>query len=243
MLAKIGDLSINYEVYGQGERLLLLHGWATNLHSFETLIPKLSGNFQVIALDLPGFGQSQAPQEAYGVFEYANFIEKFLDYLDIKETFLLGHSMGGAVAIAYSLTHKRAKKIILEDSAGIRKKGLLTLSKVYIVKTLKIFALPAYRQHLKHIFGSTDYRNAGTMRPVLVKLVSEDRTNRLDEIELPTLIIWGENDKTTPLTDGKILNAGIKNSKLIVIPKCDHFPHLEYPSDVARIVIEFLKVK
>lgn len=243
MLAKIDNLSINYEVYGQGERLLLLHGWATNLHSFETLIPRLSAKFQVIVLDLPGFGRSQAPQTAYGAYDYANFIEGFLEYLDINDVFLLGHSMGGAIALAYVLTHKRSKKIILEDSAGIRKKGPVFSAKIYLLKILKFFTLPAYREHLKTVFGSTDYKNAGSMRKTLVRLVNEDITKRLSKIELPILIIWGENDKTTPLADGKILNSHIKNSKLVVIPHCDHFPHLEYPDEVAKIITEFLKAE
>lgn len=241
MIAKIDNLNINYEVYGQGERLLLLHGWATNLHSFEKVTQILAQNFQVISLDLPGFGFSQAPSSTYGVFEYANFVEKFLEYLDVTEVCLLGHSMGGAVSLAYSLTHKRAKKIILEDSAGIRKKSLWTMSKVYIVKTLNFFTLPAYRQHLKHIFGSTDYRNASAMRPTLVKLVNEDLSGRLPEVKQSTLIIWGENDKTTPPSDGKILNEGIRGSKLVVLPRCDHFPHLERPEEFTKIVIEFLR--
>lgn len=241
MLALIDNLSINYEVYGQGERLLLLHGWATNLHSFETLIPKLSVNFQVVALDLPGFGQSQAPQETFGVYEYAKFIEKFLDYLDIKETFLLGHSMGGAIAIAYAVSFNRAKKLVLEDSAGIRKKSLWTMSKIYIVKTLKLFALPAYRQHLKHIFGSTDYRNAGTMRPVLVKLVNENLSERLPEIKQPTLIIWGQNDKETTLEEARHFNKVIRESKLVILPNCAHYPHLECIDEFTNTVTGFLK--
>ncbi|MCL5004161.1 MAG: alpha/beta hydrolase [Patescibacteria group bacterium] len=240
MMVNILGQRVNYEVFGQGDRLLLLHGWATNLHSFEKVTPLLSQHFQVITVDLPGFGQSQAPASAYGVFDYANFIEAFLDYLDIKETFLLGHSMGGAIALAYILTHRRAKKIILEDSAGIRKKSLWTMSKIYIVKTLKLFVLPSYQQHLKHIFGSTDYRNAGGMRPSLVKLVGEDLSDRLAEIKQPTLIIWGQDDKTTTPKEAAVLNQGIKGSKLVIIPGCDHFPHIECPEKFVELVTEFL---
>jgi len=240
MLTKIDNLSVNYEVYGQGERLLLLHGWATNLHSFEGLAPLLSKNFQVICLDLPGFGQSQAPSSAYGVFDYANFVEKFLDYLDVKETHMLGHSMGGAICLAYALSFGHAKKLILEDSAGVRHKNLQTMYKVYLVKLLKVFTLPAFRQHLKHIFGSTDYRNAGNMRPTLVKIVNEDLSRRLAEIRQPTLIIWGQNDKTTTLDEARCINSGIKGSKLIILPNCDHFPHLEHTKEFAKLVTDFL---
>lgn len=240
MLAVIDGLRINYEVYGQGERLLLLHGWAVNLHSFETIIPALSQNFQVIALDLPGFGHSEAPKTAFGVYDYANFLEKFLDFLDVKEVNLLGHSMGGGVALAYVLSYKRSRKLILEDSAAIRKKGLAILTKIYIAKTLKLFALPYFRQHLKHILGSTDYKNAGGMRPTLVKLVNEDLSGRLREIAQPTLIVWGQNDKTTTLDEARRLNEGIRGSRLEVMSDCDHFPHLEQPTEFAKIVTGFL---
>jgi len=241
MLAVIDNLTVNYEVYGQGERLIILHGWATNLHSFERIIPRLSANFQVIVLDLPGFGMSQAPKTAYGVFDYANFVEKFLDYLDVTETSLLGHSMGGSISIAYALSYKRANKLVLEDSAGIRKKNPLTMWRIYLVKTLKLLTLPAYRMRLRHIFGSTDYRNAGAMRPTLIKLVNEDLSTRLAEIRQPTLIIWGQDDKTTTLEEAQDLNRGIKGSKLTILPRCDHFPHLEHPEKFSQIVTDFLK--
>lgn len=241
MQAVIDNLSINYEVYGQGERLLLLHGWGDNLETFEQVIPKLSSKFQVIAADLPGFGKSQAPQLSYGVYDYANFVEKFLDYLDIKETFMLGHSMGGAVAIAYAASFGRARKIILEDSAGIRRKSLWTRGKVYLVKLLGLFVTPAYRQHFRQVFGSTDYKNAGKMRATLVKIVNEDLSNKLPAVKQPTLIIWGQNDETTTTKEARLLNWGIKGSRLEILPACSHFPHLERAEEFARIVIEFLK--
>jgi pimeloyl-ACP methyl ester carboxylesterase len=241
MLAKIDDLTINYEAYGQGKRLVLLHGWAANLHNFETLIPILSSVFQVIALDLPGFGHSQTPQKTFGVFEYANFLDKFLDYLDVKETFLLGHSMGGSVAIAYTLSFNRAKKLVLEDCAGIRRKGLFTLAKIQFIETFKFLLLPEHRRYLKHIFGSADYRSAGAMRPTLVRMVNEDLSGLLPEIKLPTLVIWGQNDTTTTLIEAKQINRRIPRSKLEILPDCGHFPHLDRPKQFAEIVTNFLR--
>lgn len=243
MIVKIEGLSTNYEVYGQGERLLLLHGWATNLQSFGKVGRLLSQNFQVISLDLPGFGLSQPPQTTYGVFDYAAFVEKFLNYLDVNQVSLLGHSMGGAVTIAYALNHSRAKKLILEDSAGIRRQTPWNLFKIHLFKTLKVLTPPEYQERLKHIFGSNDYRNAGPMRSVLIKILNEDLTPRLKDVTQPTLILWGEDDKTTGLSDGKIMNHEIRGSQLAVMDKCDHFPHLEYPDKFVEIVTAFLKVK
>lgn len=241
MIIKIDNLSVNYEVCGQGPRLLLLHGWAVSLHSFDKIVPSLAENFQVILVDLPGFGLSQMPQETYGVFDYAAFVEKFLDYLDIKETFILGHSMGGAIALAYAASFSRAKKIVLEDSSGIRKKKFLTILKINFLKVLKYSTHPIFRERLKAIFGSTDYKNAGPMRRILVKIVNEDLKSILPKINQPVLLIWGENDTTTPLSDGKLFETGLKKAKLTVIKNCDHFPHLEYPEEFVKLVTKFLK--
>lgn len=240
MIIKIDNLSINYEVYGQGPRLLLLHGWADNLHSFDKIVPPLAQNFQVILIDLPGFGLSQMPKETYGVFDYANFVEKFLTELDIPETFLLGHSMGGAVALAYASSFSRAKKIILEDSAGIRVKSLWTMIKINSFKALKFFTHPIIREHFIQILGSVDYKTAGPMRKILIKVVNEDLRLILTKIDQPSLLIWGENDTTTPLSHGRLFENGLKNSKLTIFKNCDHFPHLEYQEEFVKLVTEFL---
>lgn len=240
MIARINGLEINYEAYGSGPKLLLLHGWATNLHSFDKVSQALCQRFQVIKVDLPGFGLSQAPKETYGVFEYADFIEKFLEYLDVKEIFILGHSMGGAIALAYCSKYSRVKKLILEDSSGVRIQGLIVKTKILIFKLLKYISTPAWREYWKHIFGSTDYKNAGPMRKILIKVIGEDLRPILNSIRVPTLIIWGQNDKTTPPGEGLILRQGIKGAKIITLKDCDHFPHLEYPEKFSQIVKEFL---
>lgn len=241
MIAKIDNLSVNYEVLGSGERLVLLHGWGANLHYFDTISQLLSRHFQVLSLDLPGFGRSSPPPTAFGIFDYAQFVEKFLDYLDIKETHLLGHSMGGAICLAYALSFNRAKKLILEDSAGMGKRNFWTNAKIYFVKALKFLVLPSYREYLKHLFGSTDYKNAGSMRGTLTKLVNTNLRPKIKELRQPLLIIWGKNDETTTLNEAKYINQEAKGSKLVIMPGCSHFPHLEQPEEFSRIVTDFLQ--
>ena len=112
----------HYELSGTGPVLLLLHGWGDRLETFDAITSMLQKTFTVVRLDLPGFGGTEAPQETWGLEQYAGFVSDFMTKLDIpKPRALIGHSNGGAVAIT-GLAHKtlQADRLILLASAGIR---------------------------------------------------------------------------------------------------------------------------
>lgn len=241
MIINVDGLELNYEVYGRGKKVLLLHGWGLNLHSFDSIIPILSENFQVIALDLPGFGLSSKLKEPLGTLDFAYGIEKFLDKLDIRETMVLGHSFGGAVAIALCSFSSRITKLILEDSAGLYPKGLLTQLKILLYKIWRrVLPFSYLQKNFKNLFGSKDYKEAGRLRQTLIRVVNQNINYLLPRINIPTLIIWGEKDEVTSKREARVLNTGIKNSSILILRGCSHFPHLEKPAEFTQAITDFL---
>lgn len=247
MFIDIDDIKINYiDEYDKeivkktDEAILFLHGWGSNLNCFIDSINLLKVKYRVLAIDLPGFGLSSEPSCSYCVDDYCNIIIKFLKKIEIKKVVLIGHSYGGRIII--KLNNKNdlpfnIEKNILIDSAGIKHKlSLKNRIKVRIYKLFKyiINIIPNKNlknnilDRLKSHYGSDDYKNATEiMRQTLVKSISEDLTNEIKNIQTETLIIWGENDKDTPLSDAEFINKNIKNSGLVVIKNVGHFSFIE----------------
>lgn len=252
MNTKIDNLNVNYIVKGEGENILLLHGWGCDINIFNKMINHLSRSNKVYALDLPGFGKTDEPKVPWDSNDYANFIIKFIEQNKINKLSILGHSNGGRIII--KMFSKKmpfeVDKVILIDSAGIKNKRNVDKSlKVRIIKLLKsiIFnkfmnkLLPGLLNKLKSRTGSIDYRNATPiMRDTLVKLVNEDLTNILPNINVPTLLIWGEMDTATPLEDAYKMEKLIPNAGLVLLKGRTHYSFLEESETVNRVLDSFL---
>lgn len=119
----VNGININYEQKGNGELVVLLHGWGSNIKLFANLIELMSKKYTVVAMDMPGFGGSQEPPSAWCVDDYVQFVVDFLkDYSQFKSVTFLGHSFGGRVIIKLNSRTDlpfKISKVILVDSAGI----------------------------------------------------------------------------------------------------------------------------
>lgn len=252
MNIKIDDLNINYLVKGEGKNILLLHGWGCNINIFNKMINHLSKSNKVYALDLPGFGKSDEPKTPWNANDYANLVIKFINKINIKKLSVLGHSNGGRIIIKMFSKEKpfEIDKVILVDSAGIKNKKNIDKSfKIKVIKSFKsvIFnkitnkLFPGLLNKLKSKMGSVDYRNATpVMRDTLVKLVNEDLTDILSNINVPTLLIWGEMDTATPLEDAYKMEKLIPNAGLVLLKGRTHYSFLEEPDTVNRVLDSFL---
>ena len=118
----INGIRINYIAEGQGDPVLLLHGWGSSIEPYRQLIACLSRKYRVIALDMPGFGKSDEPQIPFCVDDYVDFVLQFLQHFQIKKLSLVGHSFGGRVIIKMANRQLpfAIDKIVLIDSAGIK---------------------------------------------------------------------------------------------------------------------------
>ncbi len=245
----VNNLAVEYDEQGSGPVILLLHGWKDDLHTFDALIPLLSGSARVVRLDFPGFGGSQLPSEAWGVGEYARFVEDFCQKLRITPEILVGHSFGGRIAlkgIAEGLFHPR--KLVLIGSAGLAKhRTMRALAFNALAKAGKVvlsfFPTSIQESFCRKLYqkaGSKDYLTAGALKETFLKVTQEDLSETARAIKVPTLLVWGEDDTETPLSDGKRLHGLISGSRLEVIEGAGHFVHQERPEEIAKMIKRFV---
>lgn len=249
MRAIIDSLAVRYERSGSGPTVILVHGWADSLSTFYDLRQTLSKNYEVIAVDLPGCGQSSQPSSAWSLDEYANFLKAFMAKINVKSYALIGHSNGGAILI-YGLTHGQlsAKKLVLIASAGIRDKQKIRKTTLKTVaksgKALTVILPRGMKNSIRRRFYSkikSDLLVAPNMQETFKLLVGYDVQADAEKLDLPTLIIYGQDDDATPIRYGKIFKEKIKSSKLEIVSNAGHFVHHDQPIRVGTLITDFLK--
>jgi pimeloyl-ACP methyl ester carboxylesterase len=245
----VQNLAVEYRDEGAGKTILLLHGWQDSLHTFDALTNFLSQTNRIIRLDLPGFGQSEIPKKTWDLDDYVELVKGFIQKLNLPIEALIGHSFGGRIAIKGAATQKlQPNKIVLINSAGIAKNKTL---RNYILKvgakiigwTTYVPPLVFWREQLRkkiYKFLGSDYLNAGAMQETFLKIIGEDLSASAPKIVTPTLLIWGENDTETPLSEGQRLTKLIPDSKLQIIKEAGHFVHQEKTQKVAELIQKFL---
>ncbi len=250
METTIDGLKINYETAGEGSDLLLLHGWGANVQVMRPMLQHFSSYMRVTSVDLPGFGGSDPPGSAWTVYDYADFVEKFIAAAGIKDPVLLGHSFGGRLAIILG-SRGVGRRLILTDAAGILpKRGADYYARVYSYKAAKkVMSLPGLKKHKEQALElwrknnpSSDYSAAqGVMRQIFVQVVNEDLQPLLPGIKQSTLLIWGDQDTATPLSDGKLMEKLIPDAGLVVFEGCGHYSFLDEPGRYYTVVDYFLQ--
>jgi pimeloyl-ACP methyl ester carboxylesterase len=242
----------NVTLRGGGPPLLLLHGWGTSSELFEPILAGLESGRQLIVPDLPGFGATPAPDVAWSVHEYADWCMALLDRLGVERFDLIGHSNGGRIGIVLAAEHPgRVSRMVLTASAGIRpRRTLRDAARVRTYKALRALerasvapgALRRSAGRRADQRGSADYRAvSGAMRGTLVRLVNEDLRALLPGLQIPVLLIWGDQDTETPIADGRLMERLIPDAGLVVFEGAGHYAYLEQPGRFCRIVEVFLR--
>lgn len=247
----IDKLLTTYQLIGEGDKILIfLHGWADSGKTFDMLARELliaDDNYTAVLLDLPGFGGTDAPSGAWDVSDYADFIAKFVAKTKYQPLAIIGHSNGGTIAINGLATNVLAtSKLVLIGSAGIRnktaKKEIMRLLSKPAKHAIKLAPKPAQkriRQKLYSAVGS-DYLIAEHMQETFKKVVSYDIQKEAARVTVPTCLIYGEQDTSTPPAYGDILSGLIPSASLHRLPLAGHFVHQEQAFKVARIITDFL---
>jgi len=239
-----------YSRAGKGKVLVLLHGWADSSAGLKTLADRLAKHFDVIALDLPGFGGTQAPPEAWGLDDYTAFVRDFLAKLGVTQVHaLVGHSNGGAIAIrGLADGTLAADKLVLLASAGIRNeyKGRNKALRI-LAKTGKVVTMPLpkrvktkLRRNVYRTIGS-DMLVAEHLQETFKRIVNDDVRADAAQLLLPVLLVYGEDDESTPVWYAEQFHELMNESTLEILPGAGHFVHLDRPDDVHKAVLEFLQ--
>lgn len=255
MFKTVKGLNINYVCEGEGEYVLLLHGWGSNITLFQSAIDVLKLKYKVLAMDMPGFGESEEPKEPWCVDDYVDFVLEFLSEYGIKKLTVLGHSFGGRVIIKMCSRELpfEIEKVILVDSAGVKpEKTAKQKAKQSIYKaTKKVYSsslvqkmFPDALENLRQRNGSADYNAASPiMRQTLVKVVNEDLKELMPNVTAPTLLVWGTLDDATPLSDAKIMESLMPEAGLVTFEGAGHYSFLERREQFLRVLASFMNIE
>lgn len=259
MRIKIDQIDVNYIDQGPrdaAETVVFLHGWGASTALYGNIFAQLSQKRRVVAMDLPGFGETAEPSAPWEVRDFADFVLAFAQALGLTRVLLFGHSHGGRVALDIAARETlpfTLTRMILMDAAGVLPKKTLgqKLRQRQYKIARRILSLPPVRvlypdalENLRRSHGSADYQNASPlMRQALVKVVNTDMEWAMPRIKVPVLLLWGEKDTATPLSDGERMEQLIPGAGLAKIPNAGHFCYVDQWPLVSRVLDAFLDPK
>ena len=252
---------------GRGEPLVLLHGYMMSHYYFRSVLPALTANHDVLAFDLPGFGESDRPDPpgfSYDFPSLATAIGEALDKLGIERTNLLGHSLGGGVALTLAARRPELISRLVLVCPTMYPLPIPLLGQLILQPTIGKFLFKnaftkfemrrqMLAQHFKDPAPVTDelvdyvwarLNRAGgrdAAYAVMHTMAALSNANAdPGRVRAPTLLVWGDEDRMVPLAHGKRLSRAIAGATLAVVPDCGHNVHLERPDEFLRQVLPFL---
>ncbi len=265
--------TFSYRMAGSGPALVLLHGVTCSSETWNEVIPVLARHFTVIAPDLLGHGQSAKPVTEYSSGAYACSVRDLLLELGHTRVTLVGHSLGGGVAMQFSYQFpEMTERLVLMSSGGLGRElhAILRLAAIpgagAVLPWLCSSRLRGVVDSGARLLGrtglraSTDARevwrglgtlgDADTRRAFLHTMrtvvdVGGQRASAVDRLylaaQMPTLIVWGDNDRIIPVTHAETAHAAIDGSRLDVFPGAGHFPYLDDPARFVSVLLDFIR--
>ncbi len=265
-------VKLAYRDQGTGKAILLLHGFGASSYTWRHVEPALTASgYRVITLDLKGFGLSEKPfDDGYSIFDQAALVSQFIDQIGLRKVTVIGHSLGGGVALVLALDknpakRKRITRLVLIDSIAYSQNipiafsilrtpvlGEISSRLVPLDVQTRIALKLAYFDDSK--FDSRDVKQyAGplkdkgsrhaliqTARQILPENLPE-LSSRYKTIKIPTLIIWCDHDKVIKPIIGLRLQNDLPNSIFRLVRRCGHMPQEERPQRTVELLQEFLK--
>jgi len=259
----LSGLRVRYVRRGRGPTLVLLHGLASSIYTWADVIPALAEDHDVVAADLPGFGGSDIPEELSSSV-YPATVLALMDRLAISRATLVGNSLGGSVAVVLAARHpERVRRIVLIDAAGFNldpsRRPLILRLIGFAPVPAALDALPIRRRvvtaALRQVFHERSRVTPEKVEEYLAPLARPGATEAIRsllnqpasfglpalvrEVRVPTLIIWGRNDRWVPVADADRFASAIPAARKVVLEECGHLPQEERPAEVARLLEEF----
>jgi pimeloyl-ACP methyl ester carboxylesterase len=255
-----------YVTGGSGQPVILLHGLGHASGTWNEILPHLARHFRVYAVDMLGCGRSDKPRIEYNLWALATYTRYFMDALGIERAHLVGHSLGGGVSLHMAWQYpERVQRLALVATGGLGRDVHLLLRLVSLPGASLVLAgiaSPAWllmlkRFHLTRLppalareklgmwmrLGQAETRWAFMRMLRSACTIRGQRVSALDRLHLmrhSILLVWGEHDKTIPSKHARRAAPLIQDCQLAVLPNCNHYPSLEQPEAVARLLEQFL---
>jgi pimeloyl-ACP methyl ester carboxylesterase len=271
---QVNDVLVHYRDEGNradSTPIVLIHGTAASLHTWEAWVKELKQKHRIISMDLPAYGLTGPNKTGdYSQEYYAQFIHRFLEKLGVKKCILGGNSLGGAIAWRYALNYPtEVSKLILIDAAGypIESKSVpvaFQLAGMPVLKNLFKYVTPRFivQKSIENVYADktkvepalvdryfdlalrAGNRQAFIERMSTFKTLLNDSTYlQIKNIKTPTLILWGDKDLLIPLTVAENFHADLPNDTLVVLKNLGHTPMEENPKQSLQVLINFLGKK
>jgi len=261
---EVEGLNVHYRSEGSGMPLVLLHGTASSLHTWNVWTDILHKDFTVIRLDLPAFALTGPfKNDDYSIDHYVDFLHKFLEKIDVDSCYLAGNSLGGSIAWSYAVKYpSEVKKLVLLDSGGYPNPAprawAFRLASTPVINIIARWITPAsmFKKNLTDVYYDDSKVSDSLVQLYQDMLLREgnrqafidraktqfvDNSAKIKEIKIPTLIIWGKEDPWIIEKYAYQFEKDLVNSKLIIYPKVGHVPMEELPVQTAEDTKKFLK--
>lgn len=260
--AQVGDLSIHYYEGGptNGETLLMIHGFGANKDNWLRFAKHFTSRYHVIALDLPGFGDSSKPDASYDVGTQVERVAAFAKTLGIAKLHLIGNSMGGHIAALYAARYpEQVLSAALLDNAGVESPQKSELFQrlergepnPLVVKTAEDFprlmdfvfvVAPPLPETLKQHFAQQAMANSALYEKIFSHLVERyiPLEPELPKIQAPTLLLWGDQDRALHVSSIEVMRPLLKKPSVVIMKDCGHVPMIERPEETATHYQAFL---
>lgn len=259
---QVGNYEIVYLEGGYGETILMLHGFAANKDNWVRFAKWISPTYHVVALDLPGFGETTCLEDAsYSVADQAERLNQFADTVGFKKFHIVGSSMGGHIAARYTVMFpERVLTLGLFDSAGVRspvpsemdkklskgESNPLIAGSVDEFDQLMQFVFstpPDIPRFVKKILVEEAQKHKDNNKRIFKQISLEKKTLEPDlpKIRARTLVLWGNNDRVLDVSSVQILEKGLPNCTVVIMKDCGHLPMIERPQEAAEHYLSFLK--
>lgn len=250
---------VHYEVFGRGQPILFLHSWMGSWRYWVPTMDLMAERYRAYALDFWGFGDSDRRSGSFTVSDYAEMVHAFIDQMGIKQINLVGHGLGGMVAVQVARHYpERFLRLVVVSTPlqgqilrDVAKPGALSRllgksSPVQVWSSLvRQFPVddPELRQEL---YDDTDNLNDQVVQSVQDSIMQTDLSTHLSFLnDIPLLAVYGEKDTLVPPEHAYFLNdeSNDRPHQLIVLPKANHFPFLEQSSTFGRLLMDFMVSK
>lgn len=250
-------VTLNYLEQGNphGEALILLHGYTDSWNTYALVLPLMSSNYHVFALDQRGHGNSSKATCCYAMEEFVADVVAFMDAKGIARATVVGHSMGSMVAqwVAIQYPNRVARLVLIGSMVTVGNPGILEFNQA--VQSLTDPIAPAFAREfqvssvhgeipaefLDKVVDESLKVPAHVWRQALASFVHKDTTQHLHKISAPTLIMWGEHDPFFPRSDQEALVASIPHATLRIYAHVSHNPHWEQPAQFVADLEQFLQ--